>query len=58
MEIDRKGEIKIAKVTLSKLEKDDPIFTERFETYKPRSKTFIKGWRKELDPKKSSSIFY
>ena len=58
MEIDRKGEIKMAKVTLSKLEKDDPIFMERFETYNPRSKTFFKGWRKELDPKKSSSIFY
>jgi len=48
----------MAKVTLSKLEKDDPIFMERFETYNPRSKTFFKGWRKELDPKKSSSIFY
>ena len=48
----------MAKVTLSKLENDDPIFMERFETYNPRSKTFFKGWRKELDPKKSSSIFY
>ena len=41
----------MVKITWSKLEKDDPIFTERFETYSPRSKSFVKRGQKKLNPK-------
>ena len=47
----------MVKITWSKLEKDDPIFTERFETYSPRSKSFVKRGQKKLDPKNTRISF-
>jgi len=38
----------MAKVTISKLEKNHPIFTERFETYTPKSSMNIQSATRKI----------
>ncbi len=38
----------MVKVTISKLEKNHPIFTERFETYTPKSPKYVQGATRKI----------